>query len=66
MSSELDDFLAARTIVEALQPFNDLDRERILRWVREKLGMATMPPTTVPGQLPWSGAVPGVTSIDNQ
>lgn len=35
----LDDFQAVRTLVETLEPFATEDRERILRWAREKLGM---------------------------
>lgn len=37
---QLDDLEAVRSIAETLQPFPDLDRERILRWVRERLGMS--------------------------
>jgi hypothetical protein len=35
-----DDLDAVRTIVAALGPFEVADQERILRWVREKLGLA--------------------------
>ncbi len=38
---ELDDFQAVRILVEALGPFPGEDRERIIRWAREKLGMPT-------------------------
>ena len=36
-----DDLQAVRDIVEALQAFASEDRERIVRWAREKLGMST-------------------------
>jgi hypothetical protein len=35
-----DDFEAVRTIVETLKDFEGKDQERILRWAREKLGLA--------------------------
>lgn len=35
-----DDLEAVRTVVAALQPFEPKDQERILRWAREKLGLA--------------------------
>lgn len=34
-----DDLEAVRTVVSTLEPFDGPDRERIIRWVREKLGM---------------------------
>jgi histone H3/H4 len=37
---QTDDLDAVRTIVAALHPFQVADQERILRWVREKLGLA--------------------------
>src|SRR5437870_864161 len=36
-----DDLEAVRTIIETLQKFQEADRERILRWTREKLGLPT-------------------------
>jgi hypothetical protein len=39
MITEQDDLEAVRQIAIALEPFKSMDRERILRWVREKLGM---------------------------
>lgn len=36
---KVDDLDAVRSIADALQPFNSEDRERIIRWVRERLGM---------------------------
>jgi hypothetical protein len=41
MSSKPDDLEAVRIIVTALEPFDSSDQERILRWSREKLGLAT-------------------------
>src|SRR5437016_5182275 len=41
-----DDLQAVRDIVDALQPFEDLERDRIVRWAREKLGMGPLPATT--------------------
>jgi hypothetical protein len=35
-----DDLEVVRTFVAALQPFEPKDQERIIRWVREKLGLA--------------------------
>lgn len=40
MTKPADDLEAVRTISDTLEPFPDDDRERILRWVREKLGMS--------------------------
>jgi len=34
-----DDLQAVRDLVDALQPFDDIERDRIIRWAREKLGM---------------------------
>jgi len=39
----LDDLEAVRTIVGVLKDFPADDRERILRWVREKLGLEVAP-----------------------
>jgi len=41
MSSKPDDLEAVRSIADTLQPFANDDRERIIRWAREKLGMST-------------------------
>jgi len=45
---QVDDLEAVRSIAETLQPFPDLDRERILRWVRERLGMSAPAAPAVP------------------
>lgn len=39
MTTINDDLDALRAIVKALEPFEDPDRDRIIRWAREKLGM---------------------------
>lgn len=41
-----DDLEALKTIVEALRPFSKEDQDRIIRWVREKFGLATAPTST--------------------
>jgi len=41
MTAKLDDLEAVRILAETLQPFTSDDRERIIRWAREKLGMTT-------------------------
>lgn len=43
-----DDLEAVRNIVAALAPFDAKEQERILRWTREKLGLATEAPTGIP------------------
>jgi hypothetical protein len=42
-----DDLSAVRSLVEALRPFEASDQERIIRWAREKLGLA--PPLEAKG-----------------
>ena len=39
MTKPTDDFDAVRIVIEALEPFENKDRERIIRWATEKLGM---------------------------
>ena len=41
MSSKPDDLDAVRSLTDTLQPFSNDDRERIIRWAREKLGMVS-------------------------
>jgi hypothetical protein len=38
-----DDFEATRQVIATLEPFENPDRERILRWAREKLKMGAPP-----------------------
>ena len=51
-----DDFEAVRIVVETLGAFKGEDRERILRWAREKLGMTG----AVQSQPPPAAAVPAL------
>jgi hypothetical protein len=44
--SKDDDLDAVRTIVEALKPFKPDEQERIVRWAREKLGLASVAPSS--------------------
>lgn len=44
MTKPPDDFEAVRLVIEALEPFDPKERERIIRWAAEKLGMGTAPP----------------------
>ncbi|HLA04775.1 MAG TPA: hypothetical protein VJZ16_02215 [Syntrophales bacterium] len=39
VENKSDDLEAVRTIATALEPFQKTDQERILRWVREKIGL---------------------------
>jgi hypothetical protein len=40
-AARADDLDAVRTVADALKPFEPKDQERIIRWVREKLGLAS-------------------------
>jgi hypothetical protein len=55
--SQPDDLDAVRAVSEALAPFENQDKERILRWVREKLGLAA--PVTPLALHPASPGMPG-------
>jgi hypothetical protein len=49
MPDPKDDLAAVRTIAEALAGFDAKEQERILRWVREKIGLAVASqPSTLP------------------
>lgn len=39
MTKIIDDLEAVRTIIQVLESFDSKDRERIIRWAKEKLGM---------------------------
>lgn len=43
MSQKLDDLAAVKTICDALEPFDENERERILRWTSERLGIKNVP-----------------------
>lgn len=47
MTKPPDDFEAVRLVIEALEPFDTKERERIIRWAAEKLGMVTLPLASV-------------------
>jgi len=46
MTKPTDDLEAVRILIQALEPFDSKDRERIIRWAAEKLGMTA--PTSLP------------------
>jgi hypothetical protein len=48
MSSKADDLEAVRILADTLQPFAAEDRERIIRWAREKVGMTATVTQSVP------------------
>jgi len=52
MTKPTDDLEAIRLVIQALEPFDSKDRERIIRWAAEKLGMAAIPAAGVPTGLP--------------
>lgn len=58
MTSKPDDLEGVRKVVEALQPFDSAEQERIIRWAREKLGLgsAAQPPNPVLSQPPPAAA----------
>ena len=59
MTQPTDDLEAVRVIAETLKPFNDDDRERIIRWAREKLGMGAGGGVVLPPAGPGSKAPSG-------
>jgi hypothetical protein len=52
MSQKPDDLDALRTIIGALDPFDESERERIMRWASEKLGIKNFIPTATQGLPP--------------
>lgn len=66
MTTKPDDLEAVRQVADTLQPFSDSERERILRWARERLGMSGFPaqPThQLPGSQVTGTATAGGPSI---
>jgi len=64
MSQKPDDLAAIKTICDALEPFDEGERERILRWASERLGLKGMvpaPPQTQQGAPPPNSGQPVVT-----
>jgi hypothetical protein len=51
MSSKPDDLEAVRSVADTLQPFANDDRERIIRWAREKLGMSSSASVATAGRV---------------
>jgi len=49
MSQKPDDLDALRTIITALDPFDESERERIMRWASEKLGIKNFTPAATQG-----------------
>lgn len=45
MSQKPDDLEAVRTIVAALEPFDETEKARIIRWASEKLGIKSIIPS---------------------
>jgi hypothetical protein len=67
MSSKSDDLEAVRSVADTLQPFANDDRERIIRWAREKLGMtAIVASTAAPRADVAVDSVRGATAVGNQ
>ena len=58
MSAKVDDLEAVRVLAETLQPFTSDDRERIIRWAREKLGMTAGVAPTLGPRAEISGDIP--------
>lgn len=59
MTAKVDDLEAVRILAETLQPFASDDRERIIRWAREKLGMTTSAATALGSRIETSADAPG-------
>ncbi|MCR9092998.1 MAG: hypothetical protein NXI30_02160 [bacterium] len=57
MPNDKDDLEAVRVLVDTLEPFDDDERARIIRWASEKLG-TSLPSVPAP---PAAGAAPQVT-----
>jgi hypothetical protein len=51
MSQKPDDLAAIKTICDALEPFDEGERERILRWASERLGIKSSTHATTPEQV---------------
>jgi hypothetical protein len=63
MTKPADDLEAIRLIIQALEPFDPKDRERIIRWATEKLGMTAVPAIPGPGSAPSAIAPVSMPSI---
>ena len=56
MAKPADDLEAIRLVIQALEPFDSKDRERIIRWAEEKLGMSAAPAITSSGPIATSAS----------
>ncbi len=56
MPPQKDDLEAVRLVADALEGFETKDQERIIRWAREKLGLAVAPAGSSPSSAPPSPA----------
>lgn len=56
MTKQTDDLDAVRVVTQALEPFDSKDRERIIRWSCEKLGMPAATGASPPSKRPPSSA----------
>jgi hypothetical protein len=66
MTTQKDDFEAVRAVVAALEGFEPGDQERIIRWAREKLGLAVAlasSPPPAPAPLPAALSSPPLPSL---
>ena len=69
MSKPSDVFDAARQVAEILDPFDNSDRERIVRWAREKVGMAAPAAAEAPRvaiTTPMTSSMPASGSVQPQ
>jgi hypothetical protein len=62
MTSKPDDLDAVRQIVALLQQFDDAERQRIMRWVHEKMGLVAVVSTPPPAAPAASTLPPPVTA----
>lgn len=62
MSKQTDDLEAVRAVVSALQPFAREEQERIIRWAREKLGLALVSPVPPSEPIPLGNIPPQAAS----
>jgi hypothetical protein len=52
MAKTKDDLEAVRAVTEALEGFEPSEQERIIRWSRERLGLAAAKDETLPTRTP--------------
>jgi len=60
MTKPTDDLEAVRVVAEALQGFDARDQERIIRWAREKLGLARSSAADLPAASQQPSPAPAV------